>query len=1083
MTNVHTDVLSVIENDVLYKNVYISDVLTNDTHVSSVSDANFLTNVSASKENCINDGAINSILSINDAYDTVTSVNSNDDCLMNCNIPPHNVTEILTEHVNSQDENTANDLDPFKTLANFSKLNSKRITFSHLNINSLANKFMDINEILKNGLNSILFLSETKIDSSFPNAQFNVSNYCIHRQDRNTHGGGLLCYVHQMLPHRNRHDIAVNNNGIESLVIHVKLSGYNLFFICIYKPPNINNDHLKHAIDDMMTKCNLESEYIYIIGDMNVNFMNKNNVLIDTLNSFDLKQMIKEPTCYKSLQNPTLLDIILTNKPKSITKTVNITLGISDFHNYIAAAIKMPRPDEERRMITYRSLKNFNEKTYQNDLEIAPFHVAQIFEEADDQLWFHNKLLLDVIEQNAPLKQRLVKCKQLPYMNDTLRKAINVKAALRRKHQSIKSQQSWINFKRQRNLVNKLKRTSFRKYFEKNCNSSNNRHFWDVIKPFITDKSKSNNQNIMLYENNSLISDPQQVADNFNEYFINITNDSCEPENINDMKITEIVNHYSDHPSIKLIKEKSNHDETFSFQLIHPNDINGKLKNLKSKKSCGFDNIQPKFLKIGADALSWTLAPIINKSIISHQYPDYAKRAVVSPLFKKSDQLDKANYRPVSILTSTSKIFEGVLCEQVNAYMSHFLNKDLAAYRKHYSCNNVLINCIETWRSALDRNEKVGCLLIDLSKAFDSLPHGLLIAKLHAYGFSNESCEYILQYLSQRKQAIKIGNTIGNWQTLKTGVPQGSLTGPLLFNIFINDFMLQLEDICKVYNYADDNTLSFSHTDLNVIKAQLEHASEIAITWFSKNYMKANPSKFQAICFSKDDNSFDLDICDFSIKTEKCVKLLGIELDNKLSFTQHVTNVCKKAARQVNALYRISKNLNYDTKMKIYDSFIMSNFIYCSAAYNNFNITNDRKIEKINKRALRLVCNDYTCTYNELLKMTGKYMLYVYRKFHVIEHVYKTLNRLALPIEPNFFERLTTNYNLRDDYKLKQPRFNTITYGYRSIACQGPILWNNLPNDIKHVADFQDFKSLIRKCSLLVNCECGSCLLCLKDNV
>jgi hypothetical protein len=464
-------------------------------------------------------------------------------------------------------------------------------------------------------------------------------------------------------------------------------------------------------------------------------------------------------------------------------------------------------------------------------------------------------------------------------------------------------------------------------------------------------------------------------------------------------------------------------------------------------------------------------------------YPDLAKKAVVSPLYKKSDQLDKANYRPLSILTSTSKIIESVICEQINNYICKFLSKDLAAYRKHYSCNNVLINCIETWRSALDRNEKVGCLLIDLSKAFDSLPHGLLIAKLHAYGFSAESCKYVLHYLTDRKQAVKIGSTRSNWKPLMTGVPQGSLTGPLLFNLFINDFILQLESVCKVYNYADDNTLSYSHSDPDIIKLRLEEATNIAIKWFDENYMKANPSKFQAICFSKNDLSLNITIANNAIKTEPTVKLLGVELDNKLSFTHHVSSICKKAARQVNAMYRISKDLDYDSKMKIYESFIMSNFIYCSVAYNNFNATNDRKLEKLNKRALRLVCNNYNCTYSELLSLTGKCMLYVYRKFHIIEHVYKTLNNLALPIEPNFFERLTTNYNLRDDNKLKQPNFNTITYGYRSISCQGPILWNKMPSDVKNVAEFSRFKASIRKCSVFTTCQCGSCIVCLKDNI
>ena len=140
----------------------------------------------------------------------------------------------------------------------------------------------------------------------------------------------------------------------------------------------------------------------------------------------------------------------------------------------------------------------------------------------------------------------------------------------------------------------------------------------------------------------------------------------------------------------------------------------------------------------------------------------------------------------------------------------------------------------------------VGCILIDLSKAFDSLPHGLLIAKLSAYGVSKEACTYILSYLRNRKQAVKLGTVRSEWLDLKTGVPQGSLLGPLLFNIFINDFLLKLQKTCEVYNYADDNTLSYSHADLSLVKEKLEKASEQAVTWFKSNYMKANPPKSQA---------------------------------------------------------------------------------------------------------------------------------------------------------------------------------------------------------------------------------------------
>ena len=990
--------------------------------------------------------------------------------ILNCDSSVPNVTE-----------------DPNEDLTKFSKINAKNMVFSHLNVNSLSNKFMEIHNILHKGLSDILFLSETKLDSSYPNAQFNVKQFSIHRVDRNAHGGGLVCYVKETIPHRNRADISINDNGIESIVIQIKTSSRNMFFLHIYKPPNVHVNFLSNALEIMLNKCLSESETVYVIGDLNINFANSANNLSEICDTYDLKQLIKDPTCFKSINNPTILDIILTNSPKSIKQTVNLSIGISDFHNYVSAALKLFCPSDEPRVVHYRSFKKFNDESYINDLKTAPFHVSQIFDDVDDELWFHNTLLLQVIDNNAPWKQKTVKHKQLPYMNNNLRKAINVKAALRRKFQRSKCQLSWQNFKNQRNLVNKLKRSSLRKYFDENCNTekSKGKHFWEVVKPFMTNKNKnSNNQNIILYDNNALVSRPIDVSNVFNKFFTNITNDFCEPDEVTQMSADQVIDHYKDHPSVKLIKQNSiNNQQLFNFSQVDQSLILKKLKCLNPKKATGFDQISPKFLKIGCNIISTSLTPIVNRCIESYQFPNINKKAEVTPLYKKSDQLAKENYRPVSVLTATSKIFEGVLCDQLLNFMSPTLSNDLSAYRKHYSCNNVLVKCIESWRKAVDNNCHVGCILIDLSKAFDSLPHGLLVAKLHAYGVSIESCSYVMNYLKNRRQLVKLGNVRGEWLNLKTGVPQGSLFGPLLFNIFMNDFLIDLKQMCEVYNYADDNTLSFSHRDLSVVKDKLEKASERAIIWFKVNYMKANPSKFQAICFSRDNQQIEFKVEDNVIKCEEVVKLLGIHIDQRLNFDYHVSNLSKKAARQINALQRICKHIDYEGRLKVYEAFIASNFVYCSVAYNSFMLSQSRKIEKLNKRALRIVCNKYDGTYDDLLKETGKEMLYVNRKNNLVEFVFKVINNAAPPMESNFFTKQVSPYNMRDSNKLVLPTFNTIQYGKKSIRYQGPSLWNSLPSDVKCFQEFNNFKTALRNSKCLNRCNCTLCVLCIRNSL
>ena len=419
----------------------------------------------------------------------------------------------------------------------------------------MSSKFEEIHEILQKDFTDIFFLSETKLDSSYPNAQFNVSSYTLYRLDRNSHGGGLVCYIKETLPHKIRNDIAVNANGIESLVIHVKSDKVNMFFLHLYKPPNIHARFLKQALESMINMCLIEAKSVIIIGDLNINFRIPANELSDICDTFDLKQIVKNPTCFKSIENPSLLDIILTNCPKSLISAINMPLGISDFHNYISSATRINRPTNEPKIIFYRSFKKFSEDRYKKDLEDAPFHVSQVFEDVDDQMWYHNTLLNTIVDKNAPKKQKRITFKPLPYMNDNLRKAINVKAALRRKFINTKSQESWSKFKKQRNLVNKMKRISLQKYFHDNCNSNKQKgkHFWDIVRPFMSDNAKLSNRNIILYENGKLLNDPVEVCTTFNEYYINITYDITESVDVKDMSVTEVIEHYKDHRSIIII--------------------------------------------------------------------------------------------------------------------------------------------------------------------------------------------------------------------------------------------------------------------------------------------------------------------------------------------------------------------------------------------------------------------------------------------------------------------------------------------------------------------------------------------------
>jgi hypothetical protein len=243
------------------------------------------------------------------------------------------------------------------------------------------------------------------------------------------------------------------------------------------------------------------------------------------------------------------------------------------------------------------------------------------------------------------------------------------------------------------------------------------------------------------------------------------------------------------------------------------------------------------------------------------------------------------------------------------------------------------LRLLEDWKTSLDKNHYTAAVLMDLSKAFDCLPHDILLGKLSAYGLSPSAVSLLCDYLSNRKQQVRLEGCASEWEDVKKGVPQGSILGPLLFNIFINDIFYTIKE-SNLYNYADDNTLSYSHPNFNVLISTLERECHSLINWFRENGMQANPDKFQAIALGKrtfaQNPIFSIDLV--TISCHEVVKLLGIEIDYQLKFDSHIKTLCRKASQQLNVLKRIGSYLSKLNKLTIFHSFILSHFNFCPLA-------------------------------------------------------------------------------------------------------------------------------------------------------
>ena len=299
-------------------------------------------------------------------------------------------------------------------------------------------------------------------------------------------------------------------------------------------------------------------------------------------------------------------------------------------------------------------------------------------------------------------------------------------------------------------------------------------------------------------------------------------------------------------------------------------------------------------------------------------FPSFLKYANITPVFKKGHKSSKSNYRPVSILPIISKIFKKLLCKQLTVHVEQFLSKYQCGFRQGFSAQHCLLAMLEKWKNAADKGKVFGALLSDLSKAFDCLSHELLIAKLNAYGFSLSALKLIQNYLSCRKQRTKINNFYSSWEEILFGVPQGSILGPILFNIFLCDLFLIMEDF-DFASYADDNTIYKVGDNIDDVISSLQELSKKLFQWFSDNQMKGNTEKCHLIVSTKEPT--EIQVGESIIKSSNSEKLLGIKIDYQLNFDNHIKDLCRKANQKLRELARVTPYMNVEKKRILMNSF------------------------------------------------------------------------------------------------------------------------------------------------------------------
>ena len=309
----------------------------------------------------------------------------------------------------------------------------------------------------------------------------------------------------------------------------------------------------------------------------------------------------------------------------------------------------------------------------------------------------------------------------------------------------------------------------------------------------------------------------------------------------------------------------------------------------------------------------------------------------------------------MSILPNLSKIFEKCTFEQMSQFFENIFSKYQCGFRQGFSIQQYLLAMLEKWKRSVDNSKMFGALLTDLSKTFECFNHELLRAKLNANGFSLTASKLAHNYLSNRKQRTKINSPYSSFLEIIFGVPQESIPGPLLFNIFLIELFFIIED-ADIASYVNDNTPYVIADNIDGVIKSLEEGSEILFKWFNNNLMKINADKCHLLVSTN--NTVKLKIGHFDITNSKSENLLGVKCDHKLSFDDYISELCKRAIRKIYALSRIASYINVSKRRNLMDAFFKSQFSYCPLVWMCHSHANNGKINRLHEHCLRIIYSD-----------------------------------------------------------------------------------------------------------------------------
>jgi hypothetical protein len=959
----------------------------------------------------------------------------------------------------------------------------KGLHLAFLNINHLRPKIDDVKLNLLNNKPNILGLAETFLDTRHDNRQFQQEGYCIERRDREGKtGGGILCYVNENLPYKRRTDL--EHADLELVWLEVIYSSTkNVLIGIMYRPPNMKIEWFDSLYNNL-EQIHLENKEVIIMGDVNIDLlplspkmnktsscvtscdgpsedpspstdMSKVNHIMHILESFNLTQIIPIPTRVTG-HSKTLIDHVYVSNVQNIIH-VNVPACAMSDHFPLCITRKQfkLKSNDSHKTITYRCMKKFNESLFMSDMFNAEWNSVSSAGSPDEALTHWISIFNRILEKHMPVVTKRVKRHRQPsWWNPLISEAITMRDFYKRIRATFEYKQ-WRN--KVSNLIKSAKKNFYVHLIEENKN--NPKIVWKHMKELCPDTTDSFPNVLRINDNN--ITDTGQIINALNTHYTNVANTHVPNkkdilEQNYKMKIRDFVS--------------SNISESTMFTIppVSPEFVLKNIKAMQPNKATGLDGLNVQVLKLAAPAIIGSLTEICNNSIKSRIFPSQWKQARIMPIYKGGQKDLCSNYRPISILPILSKILEKHIFTHLYKFLQehNLLQRSQYGFRKDHSCQTALIDLTEKIYQAIKDGKLFGAVQLDLTKAFDLVNHKLLLQKLQLYQCDSGALQWFESYLSGRTQCVKVKQHVSSSQTVTSGVPQGSVLGPLLFLLYINDVSLFLCNT-KELLFADDATLTTFGESNKIIEENLTIDTRNVYKWCLANDMVLSIPKSLAMLILTPQKMSRIKTEDMSLSVEvdgntlPCVehsKILGVNFDRHMSWKEQIKHIHNKIVKYLYLLNQIKMYLPLEARKLFFNSYMLPHFDYCCIIWGNCSKELIDDLYKLQKRAARIILDRDISTRSHELFNELKWMKLVDRiDYHKAVQMYKCVNNICPQNLQELFE-LNANIHQHNTRAAANNNLHVQQCHPKSFSYQGVRIWNRLPNTVRNAHNINTFK-------------------------